>query len=81
MLFVSFSTIDMEDATLSAEDRYQFVSLCRFNQGRYMVALGDQLDIIIYIKQCSDFIPKELYDATFQSIDVWGGRYLFILII
>lgn len=72
MLFVSFSTIDMEDATLSAEDRYQLVSLCRFNQGQYGGPWRSARYNNIY-QSCSDFIPKELYDATFQSIDVWGG--------
>jgi hypothetical protein len=72
MLFVSYTTGGMEDATLGAEDRYQLVALCRFNQGAYGGPWRSARYNNVY-QSCSDFIPKDLYDPTSQAITVWGG--------
>ena len=67
-LYCAFDS-SMTGATVN---EYQIVSLCRFNQGAYGGPWRSARYNNIY-QACSDFIPKELYDATSQAIDVWGG--------
>lgn len=69
MLFVDY-TDPMGLSGITNE--YSLVSLCRFNQGQYGGPWRSSRYNNIY-QACSDFIPKDIYNSTSQSIDVFGG--------
>lgn len=70
MLFVDYQ--DSMDYSALGLEEYSIVSLCKFNQGQYGGPWRSARYNNIY-QACSDFVPKNLYDASSQSITVFGG--------
>lgn len=70
-LFVNYGS-SMELSGGSATEKYQIVSLCRFNQGQYGGPWRNNRYSNTY-QACSDFINNETYNSTSQSIKVFGG--------
>lgn len=68
MLFVDYA----DSMNYALNNQYSIVSLCRFNQGQYGGPWRSARYNNIY-QACSDFVPKELYNASSQDITVFGG--------
>lgn len=71
-LFCYFNGTTYGTTMTGTYDEYQLISLCRFNQGAYGGPWRSARYNNTY-QAASDFIPKEAYNSTSQSIDVFGG--------